>query len=84
MTIIEDVAQKENKHKLKNNYWKSSGIEVIRQPLPVGDYQLLPLRRPLLLWAAPALRPTAALLAFLAFALLSKSEICNHRSLWAV
>ena len=41
MTIIEDVAQKENKHKLKNNYWKSSGIEVIRHPLPVGDYILM-------------------------------------------
>lgn len=41
MTIIEDVAQKQNKHKKKNDYWKSNGIEVIRHPLPVGDYILM-------------------------------------------
>lgn len=41
MTIIEDVAQKANKHKMKNDYWKSNGIEVIRHPLPVGDYILM-------------------------------------------
>lgn len=41
MTIIEDVAQKANKHKTKNDYWKSNGIEVIRHPLPVGDYILM-------------------------------------------
>lgn len=40
MIIIEDKAQKEGKHKIKNDYWRKSGIEVIRQPLPVGDYIL--------------------------------------------
>ena len=40
MIIVEDKAQKEGKHKAKNDYWRKSGIEVIRQPLPVGDYIL--------------------------------------------
>ena len=38
LTLIEDVAQKENKHIAKNEYFKRKGIEVIRHPLPVGDY----------------------------------------------
>ena len=38
MILIEDKAQKEGLHKVKNAYWKSQGIEVIRHPLPVGDY----------------------------------------------
>ena len=41
MTIIEDMGQKENKHNLKNNYWKSQGIEVVRLPMPTGDYCIL-------------------------------------------
>lgn len=40
MQIIEDKGQKEKEHVLKNNYWKSKGIEVVRYPLPVGDYIL--------------------------------------------
>lgn len=27
-----------DKHKLKNLYWQKNGIDVIRMPLPVGDY----------------------------------------------
>lgn len=38
MVLIEDMAQKEGKHILKNDYWKSEGVEVKRLPLPVGDY----------------------------------------------
>ena len=38
MILIEDKAQKENQHIIKNDYWKINGIEVIRHPLPVGDY----------------------------------------------
>ena len=38
MVILEDQAQKMDKHKLKNLYWQKNGIEVIRMPLPVGDY----------------------------------------------
>lgn len=38
MKIIEDKGQKEGKHILKNEYWKSIGVEVERLPLPVGDY----------------------------------------------
>lgn len=40
MIILEDVGNKENQHRIKNRYWKSQGIEVIRAPLPVGDYIL--------------------------------------------
>lgn len=38
MIILEDMAQKEDKHKLKNTYWQKNGVEVMRYPLPVGDY----------------------------------------------
>ena len=38
MILIEDKAQKEEKHKIKNAYWYRKGIEVMRYPLPVGDY----------------------------------------------
>lgn len=38
MILIEDKAQKEEKHKIKNAYWHRKGIEVMRYPLPVGDY----------------------------------------------
>ena len=38
MVILEDQAQKLDKHKLKNLYWQKNGVDVIRMPLPVGDY----------------------------------------------
>lgn len=38
MIILEDQAQKEDKHKLKNLWWQKNGYEVMRYPLPVGDY----------------------------------------------
>lgn len=41
MKIISDVAQKANKHKLKEFYWQQQGIEVEKLPLPVGDYILV-------------------------------------------
>ena len=40
MIILEDKAQKEDKHNVKNAYWEQKGIEVMRCPLPVGDYIL--------------------------------------------
>ena len=36
--VIEDKGQKEGLHILKNRYFKSHDIEVLRAPLPVGDY----------------------------------------------
>lgn len=41
MVIIEDVGQKIGHHDIKNNYWKSQGVEVKRLPLPTGDYCLM-------------------------------------------
>ena len=41
MKIIEDKNNVVGKHKLKNAYWKSQNIEVMRYPLPVGDYILM-------------------------------------------
>jgi len=38
LVLIEDMAQKAEKHTLKNNYWHRKNIEVMRMPLPVGDY----------------------------------------------
>jgi len=38
LIILEDQAQKEDKHKLKNLWWQKNGYEVMRYPLPVGDY----------------------------------------------
>ena len=40
MKIYEDIGNKQNLHIIKNNYWKSQGIEVQRVPLPVADYIL--------------------------------------------
>lgn len=40
MKIIEDVAQKANKHENKRKYFLENGIECVRIPLPVGDYIL--------------------------------------------
>ena len=41
MVIIEDTGQKLGKHEIKNNYFKEHNIKVIRNKLPVGDYQRL-------------------------------------------
>lgn len=41
MKLIEDVNNKESKHALKNEYWAAHGVEVLRLPLPVGDYILV-------------------------------------------
>ncbi|MDD3417565.1 MAG: ERCC4 domain-containing protein [Lachnospiraceae bacterium] len=41
MIVIEDVGNKVGQHTVKNDYFKSSEISVIRQPLPVGDYVLM-------------------------------------------
>jgi ribosome-associated protein len=38
MQLIEDKAQKIDQHEIKNRWWKNQGIEVMRYPLPVGDY----------------------------------------------
>lgn len=41
MIILEDSGQKIGKHAWKNKVWAKSGIEVMRVPLPVGDYILM-------------------------------------------
>lgn len=41
MQIVEDKAQKIDQHETKNRWWKSQCIEVLRYPLPVGDYILV-------------------------------------------
>lgn len=41
MILIEDKNNVVGKHKVKNAYWQSQGIEVIRHPLPVGDYVIV-------------------------------------------
>lgn len=41
MVLIEDCGQKAHQHTIKNNYWKSQGIEVIRLPVASGDYILM-------------------------------------------
>ena len=38
MILIEDKAQQDKKHIIKNDYWRLNGIEVKRYPLPIGDY----------------------------------------------
>lgn len=40
MILIEDKGQQSGKHIEKNRYWTELGIEVIQEPLPVGDYIL--------------------------------------------
>ena len=39
--LLEDKAQQANKHIKKNQFWLKNGVEVIRQPLPTGDYVLV-------------------------------------------
>lgn len=41
MILVEDKGNKEGLHKIKNAYWQSQGIDVVRYPLPVGDYVLM-------------------------------------------
>ncbi|MBO7733942.1 MAG: hypothetical protein J6S67_15365 [Methanobrevibacter sp.] len=38
MILVEDKAQKIDQHEMKNRWWGSEGIQVMRYPLPVGDY----------------------------------------------
>lgn len=38
MIILEDMGQKEGKHTTKNQWFYENGIDVMRVPLPVGDY----------------------------------------------
>lgn len=40
MTIYEDKGNKEGKHTIKNEWWALQGVEVVRIPLPIGDYVL--------------------------------------------
>ena len=40
MRIYEDKANKEGKHLIKNEWWQKNKIDVVRVPLPVGDYVL--------------------------------------------
>lgn len=39
MILIEDTRQVVGKHKLKNEYFKKMGVEVVRSKLLFGDYQ---------------------------------------------
>ena len=41
MKIIEDMGNKAGWHVTKNNYWQRNGVEVMRAPLPTGDYVLV-------------------------------------------
>lgn len=38
MKLIEDKANKTEQHIIKNKYWADNGVEILRYPLPVGDY----------------------------------------------
>lgn len=40
MRIYEDKGNKVGKHNIKNEWWTSNGVDVVRVPLPVGDYVL--------------------------------------------
>ena len=42
MMLIEDTRQKVGKHDKKGDFWKQSGIEVVRCKLPFGDYAAPP------------------------------------------
>ena len=41
MQIVEDKANKIDQHEVKNKWWADNNIEVMRYPLPVGDYILV-------------------------------------------
>ena len=38
MIVFEDMGQKKDKHIAKNQWFNENGIELMRAPLPVGDY----------------------------------------------
>lgn len=38
MKLVEDMGNKAGWHVVKNSYWQRNGIEVLRLPLPTGDY----------------------------------------------
>lgn len=40
MILLEDTRQQAYKHRLKHEYWKANGIEVVRTKLLVGDYMV--------------------------------------------
>lgn len=40
MIILEDMGQKMDKHILKNQWFLDNGIQVMRVPLPIGDYAI--------------------------------------------
>lgn len=42
MVIVEDTRQKAEKHRIKHNWWKENGDDLIRCKLPFGDYALPP------------------------------------------
>lgn len=41
MIILEDKAQQDKKHELKHDRFAEMGVELVRVPLPVGDYVLM-------------------------------------------
>ena len=41
MILLSDKGQKEGQHTTKERWWKENGIEVLKVPLPVGDYVLV-------------------------------------------
>ena len=41
ITLLEDTRNKPGKHDAKNEYLRNNGINVIRLPLPIGDYVLM-------------------------------------------
>lgn len=42
MVIIEDTRNQVGKHDIKNEYFKSQGVVVLRSKLPYGDYAVCP------------------------------------------
>lgn len=42
MYIQEDSRQKEGKHKIKHEWFKENGVQLIRCKIPFGDYALIP------------------------------------------
>lgn len=40
LIIVEDKGQQDKKHEIKHRWFNSHGIELLRAPLPVGDYIL--------------------------------------------
>ena len=40
-TLMADTRQQANKHTLKDKYFESIGIKIVRSKLPVGDYTLM-------------------------------------------